>query len=163
VFSRSSAGLWHGEPVRVLLVEDDRRLAGAVKRGLEGEGYAVDVALDGAEGVWLAEENAYDAVVLDVMLPQLSGLEVCRRLRDAGNWVPVLMLTAKNGERDEARALDTGADDFLSKPFSFVVLLARLRALVRREPGRGQRCSWPVTWSWTRQATRCAAVTRWST
>jgi DNA-binding response OmpR family regulator len=131
-FSRCSADVWHGERVRVLLVEDDRRLAGAVKRGLEGEGYAVDVAFDGAEGAWLAEENAYDAMVLDVMLPQLSGLEVCRRLRDAGNWVPVLMLTAKNGERDEARALDTGADDFLSKPFSFVVLLARLRALVRR-------------------------------
>ena len=100
--------------MRVLLVEDDRRLAGAVKRGLEGEGYAVDVASDGAEAVWLAGETTYDAMVLDVMLPQLNGLEVCRRLRDAGNWVPVLMLTAKNGERDEARALDTGADDFLS-------------------------------------------------
>jgi len=118
--------------VRVLVVEDDRRLAGAVRRGLEGEGYAVDVAHDGAEGVWLARENAYDALVLDVMLPQLSGLEVCRVLRDEGSWVPVLMLTAKNGEQDEARALDTGADDFLSKPFSFVVLLARLRALVPR-------------------------------
>jgi two-component system OmpR family response regulator len=123
--------------VRVLVVEDDRRLAGAVKRGLEVEGYAVDVAFDGAEGAWLAQENAYDALVLDVMLPQLTGLEICRLLRDAGNWVPVLMLTAKNGEHDEARALDTGADDFLSKPFSFVVLLARLRALVRR--GAGER------------------------
>ena len=123
--------------MRVLLVEDDRRLAGAVKRGLEGEGYAVDVAFDGAEGLWLAEENAYDAMVLDVMLPRLSGLDLCRRLRDAGSWVPVLMLTAKDGERDEAGALDTGADDFLSKPFSFVVLLARLRALVRR--GVGER------------------------
>jgi len=121
--------------VRVLVVEDDRRLAGAVKRGLEGEGYAVDVAHDGAEGVWLARENAYDALVLDVMLPQLSGLQVCRQLRDEGSWVPVLMLTAKDGEQDEARALDTGADDFLSKPFSFVVLLARLRALVRRRAG----------------------------
>jgi len=124
--------VWHGERVRVLLVEDDRRLAGAVKRGLEGEGYAVDVAFDGAEGAWLAAENTYDAMVLDVMLPRLTGLELCHRLRDAGSWVPVLMLTAKNGERDEARALDTGADDFLAKPFSFVVLLARLRALVRR-------------------------------
>jgi DNA-binding response OmpR family regulator len=123
--------------VRVLVVEDDRRLAGAVRRGLEGEGYAVDVAHDGAEGVWLAQENAYDALVLDVMLPRLSGLQVCRQLRDAGRWVPVLMLTAKNGVQDEARALDTGADDFLSKPFSFVVLLARLRALVRR--GAGER------------------------
>ncbi|HET9945757.1 MAG TPA: response regulator transcription factor [Actinomycetes bacterium] len=118
--------------MRVLVVEDDRRLAGAVKRGLEGEGYAVDVAFDGSEGAWLARENAYDALVLDVMLPGLTGLEICRLLRDAGCWVPVLMLTAKNGEQDEARALDTGADDFLSKPFSFVVLLARLRALVRR-------------------------------
>ena len=116
----------------MLVVEDDRRLAGAVKRGLEGEGYAVDVAFDGSEGAWLARENAYDALVLDVMLPGLTGLEICRLLRDAGCWVPVLMLTAKNGEQDEARALDTGADDFLSKPFSFVVLLARLRALVRR-------------------------------
>ena len=116
----------------MLVVEDDRRLAGAVKRGLEGEGYAVDVAFDGSEGAWLAQENAYDALVLDVMLPGLTGLEICRLLRDAGCWVPVLMLTAKNGEQDEARALDTGADDFLSKPFSFVVLLARLRALVRR-------------------------------
>jgi DNA-binding response OmpR family regulator len=123
--------------VRLLVVEDEVDLADALARGLRHEGYAVDVAHDGAEGVWLARENAYDALVLDVMLPQLSGLEVCRVLRDEGSWVPVLMLTAKNGEQDEARALDTGADDFLSKPFSFVVLLARLRALVRR--GAGER------------------------
>ncbi|MEA2900729.1 MAG: two-component system, OmpR family, response regulator [Actinomycetota bacterium] len=118
--------------MRVLVVEDDKRLATTVKRGLEAEGYAVDVALDGTDGAWLATEQDYDAIVLDIMLPGRSGFLVCRDLRDAGNWTPILMLTAKRGEYDEAEALDTGADDFLSKPFSFVVLLARLRALVRR-------------------------------
>ena len=118
--------------MRVLVVEDDKRLATTVKRGLEAEGYAVDVALDGTDGGWLATEQDYDAIILDIMLPGRSGFLVCRDLRDAGNWTPILMLTAKRGEYDEAEALDTGADDFLSKPFSFVVLLARLRALVRR-------------------------------
>ncbi|WP_248959908.1 response regulator transcription factor [Sphaerisporangium perillae] len=118
--------------MRVLLVEDERRLATLVKSGLSGEGFAVDLAHDGTEGLWMATENAYDAIVLDVMLPRLNGYAVCRRLRDAGNWTPIMMLTAKDGEYDEAEALDTGADDFLSKPFSYVVLLARLRALVRR-------------------------------
>ncbi len=116
----------------MLLVEDERRLATLVKSGLSGEGFAVDLAHDGTEGLWMATENAYDAIVLDVMLPRLNGYAVCRRLRDAGNWTPIMMLTAKDGEYDEAEALDTGADDFLSKPFSYVVLLARLRALVRR-------------------------------
>ncbi|WP_214414627.1 response regulator transcription factor [Sphaerisporangium fuscum] len=118
--------------MRVLLVEDERRLAELVRSGLAGEGFAVDIADDGAEGLWLATENAYDAIVLDVMLPRVNGYAVCRRLRDAGDWTPIMMLTAKDGEYDEAEALDTGADDFLSKPFSYVVLLARLRALVRR-------------------------------
>ena len=118
--------------MRVLVVEDDKRLAGAVKRGLEAEGYAVDVALDGTDGKWMATEQEYDAIVLDIMLPGLNGYRVCQELREAGNWTPILMLTAKRGEYDEAEALDTGADDFLSKPFSFVVLLARLRALLRR-------------------------------
>ncbi|MFF3670435.1 response regulator transcription factor [Microtetraspora malaysiensis] len=118
--------------MRVLLVEDERRLAELVKSGLAGEGFAVDIALDGAEGLWLATENTYDAIVLDVMLPRMNGYAVCRRLREAGNWTPIMMLTAKDGEYDEAEALDTGADDFLSKPFSYVVLLARMRALVRR-------------------------------
>jgi DNA-binding response OmpR family regulator len=118
--------------MRVLVVEDDKRLAGSVKRGLEAEGYAVDVALDGTDGKWLATEQDYDAIVLDIMLPGLNGYRVCEELREAGNWTPILMLTAKRGEYDEAEALDTGADDFLSKPFSFVVLLARLRALLRR-------------------------------
>jgi two-component system OmpR family response regulator len=132
--------VWHGDVVRVLVVDDDKRLAGALKRGLEGEGFAVDVALDGDEALWLARENAYDAVVLDIMLPGISGLDVCARMRDAGNWAPILMLTARGGVHDEAHALDTGADDFLSKPFAYVVLVARLRALLRR--GRAER---PVT------------------
>jgi two-component system OmpR family response regulator len=118
--------------MRVLVVEDDKRLASAVKRGLEAEGYAVDLAFDGTDGKWLATEQDYDAIVLDIMLPGLNGYRVCEDLREAGNWTPILMLTAKRGEYDEAEALDTGADDFLSKPFSFVVLLARLRALLRR-------------------------------
>lgn len=118
--------------MRVLLVEDEVRLAGAVRRGLEAEGFAVDVVLDGTEGLWRAREGAYDAIVLDIMLPGVNGYRICSALREAGNWTPILMLTAKDGEFDEAEALDTGADDFLSKPFSFVVLLARLRALLRR-------------------------------
>ena len=118
--------------MRVLVVEDDKRLASSVKRGLEAEGYAVDVAFDGTDGKWLATEQEYDAIVLDIMLPGSNGYRVCEELREAGNWTPILMLTAKRGEYDEAEALDTGADDFLSKPFSFVVLLARLRALLRR-------------------------------
>ncbi|MBA2767796.1 MAG: response regulator transcription factor [Sporichthyaceae bacterium] len=123
--------------MRVLVVDDDRGLVRAVKRGLESEGFAVDVAFDGEEGLWHAREHAYDAVVLDVMLPGMSGLELCASLRESGNWAPILMLTARGGERDEAHALDTGADDFLSKPFSYVVLVARLRALLRR--GRMER------------------------
>lgn len=118
--------------MRILVVEDDAAMAAAVKRGLEAEGYAVDVAPDGLEGEWLAQENAYDAAVLDVMLPRLAGDELCARLRAAGNWVPILMLTARSGTAEEARALDAGADDFLAKPFSYLVLVARLRALVRR-------------------------------
>jgi two-component system OmpR family response regulator len=118
--------------VRILVVEDDKHVARAVKRGLEAEGFAVDVAFDGTDGRWLATENAYDAMVLDIMLPGTNGYDLCAELRRAGNWTPILMLTAKDGEQDEARALDTGADDFLAKPFSYVVLLARLRALLRR-------------------------------
>jgi two-component system, OmpR family, response regulator len=118
--------------MRILVVDDDAHVAGSVRRGLEGEGYAVDVAFDGTEGHWLASENPYDAMVLDSMLPGMSGDELCARLRAAGVWTPILMLTARSGESDEAQALDSGADDFLSKPFSYVVLLARLRALLRR-------------------------------
>jgi len=123
--------------MRILVVEDDKHLAGALRRGLEGEGYAVDVALDGADGEWLAAENEYDALILDVMLPELPGDELCSRRREAGDWTPILMLTARSGPEQEARALDSGADDFLAKPFSFMVLVARVRALVRR--GRHER------------------------
>ena len=123
--------------MRVLVVDDDKRLARAVKRGLESEGFAVDVAFTGTDGWWHAREHAYDAMVLDVMLPGIDGLELCARLREAGDWAPILVLTGTGGEWDEAHALDTGADDFLSKPFSYVVLVARLRALMRR--GRSER------------------------
>ncbi|MFC5823328.1 response regulator transcription factor [Nonomuraea insulae] len=118
--------------MRVLLVEDEERLADLVKGGLAGEGFAVDVAHDGRDGLWMATENPYDVIVLDVMLPRLNGYAVCSKLREAGNWTPIMMLTAKDGIYDEAEALDNGADDYLAKPFSYVVLLARLRALVRR-------------------------------
>jgi two-component system OmpR family response regulator len=123
--------------MRVLVVEDDKPLAAALRRGLQEEGYAVDIALDGVEGDWYASENSYDALVLDIMLPRLRGDELCVRRRQAGDWTPILMLTARSGPEQEAQALDSGADDFLAKPFSFVVLLARLRALVRR--GAGER------------------------
>jgi DNA-binding response OmpR family regulator len=118
--------------MRVLVVEDEIRQAAALKRGLEAEGFAVDVAGTGTDGLWLATEQPYDVIVLDVMLPGLNGFKVCAELRARQIWTPVLMLTAKDGELDEAEALDTGADDFLSKPFSYVVLVARLRALLRR-------------------------------
>lgn len=118
--------------MRILIVEDEKQIALAVKRGLEAEGFAVDVALNGTDGLWMATENPYDAIVLDILLPGLNGYQVCRRLREAGKWTPILMLTAKGGEYDEAEALDTGADDYLTKPFSYVVLIARLRSLLRR-------------------------------
>src|SRR4051794_16377636 len=127
----------HRAVMRVLVVEDDKQLAMALRRGLEEEGYAVDTALDGVEAEWLATENSYDAMVLDIMLPRLRGDTLCARRREAGDWTPILMLTARTGPEQEAQALDAGADDFLAKPFSFVVLLARLRALVRR--GAGER------------------------
>jgi DNA-binding response OmpR family regulator len=122
----------HAGPVRILVVEDERRLAELLKDGLVTEGFAVDLAPDGREGLWLATENPYDVIILDVMLPYLNGDDVCARLRAAEIWTPILMLTAKDTARDEAQALDNGADDYLSKPFSYEVLLARLRALVRR-------------------------------
>jgi DNA-binding response OmpR family regulator len=118
--------------MRVLVVEDEGPLAAGLRDGLEAEGFAVDVATDGLDGLWMARENPYDAIVLDIMLPGLNGYRLCATLRQEGNWTPILMLTAKAGEFDEAEALDTGADDYLTKPFSYVVLLARLRALLRR-------------------------------
>jgi DNA-binding response OmpR family regulator len=118
--------------MRLLVVEDEVRLGAALCRGLQAEGFAVDLAQDGVDGLHLAQEGGYDAIVLDVMLPGLSGYRVCEQLRAAGNWVPVLMLSAKDGEYDQADGLDVGADDYLTKPFSYVVLVARLRALLRR-------------------------------
>ncbi|MFE1795906.1 response regulator transcription factor [Streptomyces sp. NPDC059517] len=125
--------------MRILVVEDDRRLAELLCRGLIGEGYAVDMAHDGPRGLELALQNEYDVLVLDVMLPRLNGLRLCAQLRQEGVWTPVLMLTAKDGEYDQAEGLDTGADDYVTKPFSFVALAARLRALIRR--GRPERPS----------------------
>ena len=123
--------------MRVLVIEDEAELADGIRRGLEAEGYAVDVADNGVDGLWRATEHEYGAIVLDLMLPGKNGLQVCAELRAAGRWTPVLVLTARDGELDETQALDTGADDFLAKPFSPVVLAARLRALLRR--GAGER------------------------
>jgi DNA-binding response OmpR family regulator len=118
--------------MRVLVVEDEVRLAQALRTGLTAEGFAVDLAHTGTDGLHMAREIPYDAIVLDIMLPGLSGYRIAQELRAAERWMPILMLTAKDGEYDEADALDLGADDYLTKPFSFVVLLARLRALLRR-------------------------------
>ncbi len=120
--------------MRLLVVEDEKKLATSLKRGLEADGFAVDVALNGTDGLWRAQEHDYDAIVLDIMLPGINGYKICEQLREEGNWTPILMLTAKEGDLDEAEALDTGADDFLRKPFAHMVLVARLRALLRR-PG----------------------------
>ena len=122
--------------VKLLLVEDDKKIATSLKRGLEADGYSVEVAFDGADGLWMATEGAYDLIILDILLPSINGYQVCARIREEGVWTPILMLTAKDGDLDEAEALDTGADDFLVKPFSFPVLVARIRALLRRTTGR---------------------------
>ena len=118
--------------MRALVVEDELRLAVGVRNGLEAEGYAVDVALTGTDGLWLAREQTYDVMLLDIMLPQVDGFEICATLRSEGVWTPILMLTARDADADLVQALDTGADDYLTKPFSYDVLVARLRALVRR-------------------------------
>ncbi|MCP2030984.1 DNA-binding response OmpR family regulator [Okibacterium sp. HSC-33S16] len=118
--------------MRILVVDDEKRLADGLRRGLEAEGFAVDVALTGTDGLWLARENSYSVILLDIMLPGMSGYRICETLRAEKNWTPILMLTAKDGEWDQVEALDTGADDYLTKPFSFAILLARVRALLRR-------------------------------
>jgi two-component system OmpR family response regulator len=118
--------------VRVLVVEDELRMAALLKRGLEEDGYAVDVAGTGPDAVWQAREFDYDAVLLDLMLPGMDGVQVCRELRSAGRWMPILMLTAQDAIEDRVRGLDAGADDYLAKPFSFAELSARVRALIRR-------------------------------
>src|SRR5262249_41930826 len=118
--------------MRVLIVEDEPRMAELIRRGLAGEGLAADLAGTGEEAVWMTQAHDYDAVVLDVMLPDFDGFEACRRLRRAGVWSPVLMLTARDAVEDRVAGLDSGADDYLVKPFAFAELLARLRALTRR-------------------------------
>jgi two-component system OmpR family response regulator len=120
--------------VRILVVEDDRKMAGLIKRGLAEEGYAVDLALSGIEGIWAGTENPYDAIVLDIMLPDIDGFEICRQLRSRQRWAPIIVLTARDAIEDRVTGLDLGADDYLTKPFSFAELLARLRALIRRGP-----------------------------
>jgi DNA-binding response OmpR family regulator len=118
--------------MRILVVEDEARLASSLRTGLEAEGFAVDVAHDGEDGLWYAREHEYDAILLDIMLPRVNGHEVCRILREEEIWTPIVMLTARDGVRDQVQALDTGADDYVTKPFSFQVLLARLRSVLRR-------------------------------
>jgi DNA-binding response OmpR family regulator len=120
--------------MRVLVVEDESLIATALQTGLEAEGYAVDVCETGTDGLWQATEHSYDAIILDLMLPEMSGFKVCSELRARSITTPIMMLTAKDGDYDQAEGLDSGADDYVTKPFSFVVLLARLRALVRRGP-----------------------------
>ena len=122
--------------MKVLLVEDDKKIATMVKRGLEAEGLTVEIALTGPDGLSLATEGTYDLIILDIMLPGRNGFQICADLRERGDWTPILMLTAKDGDLDEAEALDTGADDYITKPFSFAVLVARVRALLRRTGGR---------------------------
>jgi two-component system OmpR family response regulator len=152
--------------VKVLVVEDEVALADAIRRGLVAEGFEVDLVHNGREGLELGLERRHDAVVLDILLPGMNGYKVCENLRAAEVWTPILMLTAKDGEYDEAEALDTGADDFLSKPFSFVVLVARLRALGRRTQVRAQTLSVgsltldPATMSCTRDGQEIALTPR---
>ncbi len=118
--------------MRVLMVEDEVRLADTVRRGLTDAGFVVEIVHDGEDAVWAATEQSYDVIVLDIMLPKVNGYKVLEQLRERGVWTPVLMLSAKDGEYDQADAFDLGADDYLTKPFSFLVLIARLRALIRR-------------------------------
>ncbi|CAN5491104.1 response regulator transcription factor [soil metagenome] len=122
--------------MKVLIIEDDEKIAAAVARGLDAEGFSVEVSARGDDGLWMAREGAYDLILLDIMLPGRNGFQICADLRAAGDWTPILMLTAKDGDLDEAEALDTGADAYLTKPFSFPVLLAHVHALLRRAAGR---------------------------
>jgi DNA-binding response OmpR family regulator len=121
--------------MKVLIVEDDARIAAAVKRGLDAEGFSVEVSFDGDDGLWRASEHHYDLLIVDLMLPGRDGFEICRKLREQGDWTPILVLTARDEEVDETRALDTGADDYLVKPFAFPMLVAHVRALLRRMSG----------------------------
>ncbi len=132
LFSSESGSVCHRGIVKILLVEDDSTTADALSRGLEQEGFTVEIAANGDEGLWLARESSPDLIVLDIMVPGKNGYQVCGELRSEGDWTPILMLTAKTGDLDEAEALDTGADGYLTKPFSFPVLVAHIRALLRR-------------------------------
>ena len=123
--------------MKILLVEDDKKIATIVKRGLDAEGYTVEVAFDGTSGLWLATEGSFDLILLDIMLPGRNGFQICADLRARSIWTPIIMLTAKDGDLDEAEALDAGADDYLTKPFSFPVLVARVRSMLRRVGARG--------------------------
>ncbi len=125
-------GLTKGNAMRILVVEDEPAIAGGLQRGLEAEGYSVDVASDGLDGLWMARENPYVVILLDIMLPGMNGYKICQTLREEEIWTPILMLTAKEGEYDHAEGLDTGADDYLTKPFSLPILTAHIRALIRR-------------------------------
>lgn len=122
--------------MRILLIEDDQRLSSVVKKGLEENGFAVDISNDGEDGQYMAESETYDVIVLDIMLPKLNGVEVCRNLRNEGNVIPILMLTAKSNLEEKVIGLDSGADDYMVKPFDFAELLSRIRALIRRSKGR---------------------------
>lgn len=133
--------------MRVLVVEDEERFAAGLRDGLEAEGFAVDVALD---GLWMARENAYDAIVLDIMLPRLNGYRVCRALRGEGDWTPILMLTAKEGEWDEIEGLDTGADDYLTKPARTPCCSPGCGRCCAARRARGPPCSRWATCGWTR-------------
>ena len=121
--------------MKLLLVEDDKKIATTLRRGLEAEGFTVELAFDGDDGLWKMSERDYDLILLDLMLPKRNGFRVCSEARAAGVWAPILVLTAKDGVYDETEALDTGADDFLTKPFAFEVLVSRIRALLRRTAG----------------------------
>lgn len=168
IFSAASGSVGEdGWVMRVLVVEDEPRLAEGLRAGLVADGFAVDVALTGTDGLWLAREQPFDAIVLDVMLPGIDGHLLCRTLRGEGIWTPVLLLTARAGERDEVEGLDTGADDYLTKPFSHAVLTARLRALMRRGAPRrptvlvaGDLCLDPASRRARRGATELALTSR---
>ena len=144
--------------MRVLIVEDQVKMASLIRRGLRKEGMAADVAANGEDALWMAEATEFDAIILDLMLPGIDGLEVCRKLRGEGVWSPILMLTARDAVRDRVAGLDGGADDYLVKPFSYAELLARLRALVRRGRWSARRCSRSASCVSTRPAGRPGAV-----
>ena len=153
--------------MKLLLVDDDTALTSSLQRGLQAEGFVIDVSTDGLDALWRAGEASYGAIILDIMLPGRNGFAVCAELRNRGDWTPILMLTAKDGDLDQAEALDTGADDYLTKPFSFAVLVARLHALLRRAEVRtlspmnvGDLHIDPVRMIATRGPTRIELTTR---